>query len=243
MSTMAVSARGVPLFSESFNEDEWVKLKSEYQVGDITMLCCGAPAVPKTSANGLQFFAHYSDECSTAPESVWHVATKELIARELLKLGVTPYLEKPIPGKTPACKADVYFEFHNRKIAVEVQHSYQTLSEYFGRQTRYVQHKLECYWVVYPNKYMTLAKSLVKYRIKTEFGGSLPPNGSPCVPDLPIVYFSSSEAEKFIGGAGFFRSTMTDWLKSLLDRRFVFQDGIWVIIPNMTDIDIPELPA
>jgi len=230
MSNMAVSASGAPLFSEKFSEAEWLKLKGGYQLGELTMPCCGAPAVPKTSANGLQFFAHHSDECSSSPESIWHVPAKNVLVEELLELNVSPYLEKSGGKGRSTWKADVYFSCDHRDIAIEVQHSYQPLTEYLRRQERYVQDGIECYWLVYPEKYLALNKSLGKRRIKTEFEGKIPASGvMPCIPELPLVCLDSSEMGWVIRGAAFFRTTASDWLKSLLERRFVFCDGNWVI--------------
>ncbi|MDB0543936.1 hypothetical protein LBW62_22125 [Ralstonia solanacearum] len=44
-------------------------LKQPTQLGNFVMMCCKAPAVLKTSINGLPFFDHVSDECATAPET------------------------------------------------------------------------------------------------------------------------------------------------------------------------------
>ena len=155
MSEFAIRKSGIPLFPDELTEIEWTTLKESYAVGDIIMPCCGAAAIPKTSPNGLPFFSHHTDECSTSPESVWHVATKELIARYLTALNIEPYLEKQGGGGT--WKADVHFTHEGRNIAIEVQHSHQTLQDYLTRQKRYELDGVECYWLLYPKRYMTLA--------------------------------------------------------------------------------------
>lgn len=38
--------------------DQWLALQVNYQVGELLMLCCSAPAIPKISPNGYPFFAH-----------------------------------------------------------------------------------------------------------------------------------------------------------------------------------------
>lgn len=51
---------------------EWMRLQEGYRLGEFLMPCCDAPAVPKTSPLGLQFFAHAAGQCGGAPESIWH---------------------------------------------------------------------------------------------------------------------------------------------------------------------------
>lgn len=57
------------------------------------MPCCRSRAVLKTSINGLQFFAHHSDECATAPETIWHFQAKDLLYGTLGAFGVDPKTE------------------------------------------------------------------------------------------------------------------------------------------------------
>lgn len=230
MTSFAVSQDGKPVLAEGFNEHEWQSLKDSYKVGDLLMPCCMSPAIPKTSPNYLQFFAHLSDECTSSPESQWHLATKEAIVRELLSLGVEAQLEKAGRNTISAWKADVFFAVEGRQIAIEVQHSYQHMREYFDRQERYVQSGVEAYWLLYAPRYMTLTKSLSKHRIKTEFAGKLPDDGLfPCVPQLPIAHFDPSDEHGMVKGAGLFRATLQGWLKSLISNEFKYDTGAWII--------------
>ena len=230
MTSLAVSQDGKPVLAESFDEHDWQALKDSYKVGDLLMPCCMAPAIPKTSPNFLQFFAHFSDECASSPESQWHVASKEALVRELLSLGVEAQLEKAGRNAISAWKADVFFVVEERQIAIEVQHSYQHLREYFDRQERYVRSGVEAYWLLYSPRYMTLAKSLSKHRIKTEFAGKLPDGDLfPCVPQLPIAYFDPYDEQGMVKGARLFRATLEDWLKSLISNEFKYAAGAWRI--------------
>ena len=49
---------------------------------------CECLAIPKTSVNGIPFFAHYSDECTSAPETKWHLDAKELVVLSLGNMGI-----------------------------------------------------------------------------------------------------------------------------------------------------------
>lgn len=144
--------KGQKIYAGDFNETEWEELRTVSDLGHITMECCGARAVLKTSPGFLQFFAHYSDECATAPETKWHIEVKSLITKELALLGILCVEEKTGTSKDgKKWKADVYFEFNNRKIAIEVQHSYQHLKKYHERQKIYIDSGVECYWHIIPS--------------------------------------------------------------------------------------------
>lgn len=229
MTSLVISRNGKPVLAESFNERDWQALKDSYKVGDLLMPCCMAPAIPKTSPNFLQFFAHYSDECSSSPESQWHLATKEALVKELLSLGIEPKFEEPGRSAISAWKADVFFVVEERQIVIEVQHSYQHLRDYLSRQERYVQSGVDAYWLLYLPRYMTLSKSLLKHRIKTEFSGELLHGTLQCVPELPIACFDPSDEHGMVKGVKL-RATLKDWLKSLISNEFKYDTGAWTIV-------------
>jgi competence protein CoiA len=137
MLTFAVTVDGKPIFPESFSDSDWQSLKESYRVGDFITPCCRTPAIPKTSINFVRFFSHYSDGCASSPESLWHLSSKDHIARELASMGISAVLERPAGGAAAKLKSNVYFEANQRRIAVEVQHSYQHLSDYIKRQEKY----------------------------------------------------------------------------------------------------------
>jgi hypothetical protein len=135
--------------AHSLTEQEWVALKSTYVVGEYTMPCCSARAVPKTSPNGLQFFAHYSGECATAPETIWHRESKSILTTVLRRMGITCEEEGYDAVAGRKWMADVYFEANGRKIAIEIQRSYQHLDDFLRRQRRYEESGVECYLRIY----------------------------------------------------------------------------------------------
>jgi competence CoiA-like predicted nuclease len=121
-----------------FRPDEWEALKRASTLGDFRMACCQTPAVLKTSINGVRFFSHLSDECATAPETVWHQAGKEAVLGALRSLGLEGRDE--VPGQAPDGRkwtADVLFTTEGRTVAIELQRSPQTLREFLRRQERY----------------------------------------------------------------------------------------------------------
>lgn len=218
------------MLAENFNEHEWQALKDSYKVGDLLMPCCKTPAIPKTSPNSLQFFAHYSDECASSPESQWHITTKNALVKELFSLGMVPRDEVSGRSATSAWKADIFFVAGGRQIVIEVQHSYQHLRDYLRRQEKYVQSGVDSYWLLYTPRYMTLVQSLAKYRIKTEFGGKFPIGGFlPCISQLPITYFDPSDEHGMVKGARF-QTSLRDWLESLIRNEFRYDNGTWIIV-------------
>ncbi|CAK2014729.1 competence protein CoiA [Vibrio crassostreae] len=221
---------GTTIYSDDFDDESWIDLKNTYQIGDLKMLCCGATAVPKTSPNFKKFFAHRSGECATSPESQWHIRTKNELARVLSRLGINVQLEFSGKSKSGHWIADVYFEFETRRIAFEVQHSYQKLSDYQIRQARYVEAGIDCYWILYPPKYNTVCRSIYKYRTKYEFSDK-PTTGKiiQLLPDLPIVCLELNEDSLRIKGVGGLSISLQDYINSILGNSFCFDEnrGIW----------------
>jgi len=216
------------VLAESFNEHGWQALKDSYKIGDLLMPCCMTPAIPKTSPNFLQFFAHYSDGCASSPESQWHLATKEVLIKELLSLGVEPKFEEPGRSAKSAWKADIFFVVGERQIVIEVQYSYQHLRDYLRRQERYVQSGVSAYWLLYLPRYLTLSKSLMQHRIKTEFAGKLPKGTAQCIPQFPMACFELSDENGMVIGVKL-KVTLKDWLNSLILNEFKYEAGTWII--------------
>jgi competence protein CoiA len=230
MSNLAVTKEGRAVFADEYSEAQWEILKT-YTVGDLLMPCCMSPAIPKTSSNFLQFFAHYSDECNSSPESIWHLKTKEDICSILKHKNIPVELERTGQSSNGKWKADVYFEVEGRRIAIEVQKSYQHFTKYLERQKRYVDADVDSYWLLYKPRYNTLIKSLGKYRLKKDYGGKFPPEGyiSPCLPELPIAYYETEAEECSVKGACFFKSTLAQWIDSLVKNNFQCVENIWKI--------------
>lgn len=209
---------------------QWLELQRSYQVGSLIMSCCTSPAIPKVSANGHPFFAHAGGACSTSEESQWHLAAKTLVRSALEELGCRATTEEPGSGNAGRWQADVWAERGPTKLAVEIQHSYQSLRDYRDRQERYRTAGIQVLWLLRAERYMTLIKSMGKERLRSEFGGKFPPSGhfGPCVADVPVACLEF-EPEPLITGAGLFSASVPKLLEATLSGRFRWADGWWCI--------------
>jgi competence protein CoiA len=234
MSIFVINKHGNAVFADSYSDDDWLNLKEHYAIGDFLMPCCASPAVPKTSPNFLKYFSHYSDECASSPESMWHIDIKERVLKGLKALGIDALLEFTGHSKEGTWKADVYFEINNRKVAIEIQKSYQPLREYLKRQKRYSESKVETYWLLYQPHYITITKSLGKHKLKNEYSGKFPSEGYifPCIPELPIAYCQIEHDVCLVKGAGFFNCLISDWLNGILNMDFKYIEGQWKLGKN-----------
>lgn len=179
-----------PIYAGDYTTHEWDRLKGQslenpfaFKIG-----CCSSRAVLKTSINSLQFFAHYSDECATAPESKWHIAGKDMIVDALNLYGVNPRLKVSGGTGKDRWKADVYFEVGDRKIAIELQRSYQHLRDFVRRQEWYERYGVECYWLVRDEVAKPLGKSILRKRWNEEFNRTMPHDSF--FVNLPTFFFS-----------------------------------------------------
>jgi len=185
------------VYASQYTVAEWDALKAQ-SLSDpfaFKMPCCESRAVLKTSMNGVQFFAHYSDECATAPETVWHIEAKDLVFGALKLLGLNPRSEVPGGTAKDRWKADVYFEVGDRKIAIELQRSYQHLRDFIRRQERYARSGVECYWLVRYEVGRTLGKAIMTKRYRGEFNSVVPPHGH-MINTCPEFYFGMLIPEK-----------------------------------------------
>lgn len=232
MSNLAITMESEAVLANYYSEEQWATLKSNYSIGELLMPCCNTPAIPKTSPNFLQFFAHYSDECATSPESIWHLRTKDDICAVLRSKNISVKLERG--GKSSSGKwiADIYFEYEGRRIAIEIQKSYQHLNTYIKRQKKYKEGGVESYWLLYKPRYITLIKSLANHRIKNEFGGNFPPEGyvKPCLPELPIAYYDTENVPAIVKGTDFLNCSVECWVHAVMSKKFVCPDNNWKII-------------
>jgi hypothetical protein len=132
------------------DHEEWLVLKSSYRDGGITMVC-GEPGYPKTSPNGLQFFAHKSAACTKhegGRESPEHLQTKALVAAAGESHGFEVIVESPADDRSFI--VDVLLVRGNRRIAVEAQWSGQSDADFVRRTERYRAAGLEVLWLVGP---------------------------------------------------------------------------------------------
>lgn len=199
------------------------------QLGDFVMPCCQAPAVLKTSINGLPFFAHLSDECATAPETKWHRAGKAAVLAALDGIGIAGSEE--VPGKSPRgdkWEADVLFSVPGRTIAIELQRSYQHLRDFTRRQERYAASSVECYWLLRKETFFTLSKATSRVLLQRDFGNVFPQGGigTGMLPELPVAMLDT-EGTYLVQFGSFKSATVPAWLAGILNSSYQYRGGSW----------------
>lgn len=229
MTQSAWTRGGLPVDAATIPSAEWEGLKLAAQLGDFVMPCCKAPAVLKTSINGLPFFAHLSDECCTAPETKWHKAGKASVLAALAGMGIEGRDE--VPGCSPLgdkWEADVLFSVPGRTIVIELQRSYQHLRDFTRRQERYAASGAECYWLVRPETFMTLGKATSRLLLKRDFGNVFPSEGigTGMLPELPVAVLDT-EGKQLVQFGGFKTATVPVWLAGILDGAYQYRGGSW----------------
>lgn len=182
-----------PVYAGQYTREQWVTLKAQ-SLDDpfvFKMPCCASRAVLK----GLQFFAHYSDECATAPDTIWHIEAKDLVFGALKLFGLDPRSEAVGGTGKDRWRADVYVEMGERKVAIELQRSYQHLRDFVRRQERYARSGVECYWLVRHEVGRTLGKAIMTKHWKEEFDRKIPPHGH-MINTWPAFYFGMLISER-----------------------------------------------
>lgn len=230
MPPSARTRHGEPVWAGQFSATEWEALKLSSTFGDFVMPCCPAPAVLKTSLYGLQFFAHPSGECTTAPETVWHQTGKAMVMAAVRSLGFS--CQEEVTGGTGRMKwrADTCFHVGDRTVVIELQRSHQHLRDYLRRQERYLAAGVEAYWLVRDTNLQALAGAISQKRLKEEFGGTLPPGSFyPALPSLPWALLNTGD-EPDVRGPKLIVS-VASWVKALVERRYRYSltDGCWTI--------------
>lgn len=234
MPSSAITKAGIPVDAELIPSTEWSALKKGSSVGDFLMPCCQTPAIPKTSVRGVQFFAHLNDDCDTAPETQWHIEGKSAVLAALEAIGLAGASEVRGGVLGDEWQADTLFEFEGRKIAIELQRSYQTVDDYIARQERYARHKVECYWLTRRTNLSAVTKVTGLLRRKREWGGRFPPGRlgfSPLITEFPISVLLLGEVPK-VWHVGNTETALDVWLRAVIERRYVYDDGRWTIATN-----------
>lgn len=229
MTQVAWTRDGVPVDAASIPGIEWEALKQVAQLGDFRMPCCKAPAVLKTSINGLAFFAHLSDECDTAPETKWHKAGKAAVMAALTSMSIESRDE--VPGRSTSgdkWEADVLFSVSGRTIVIELQRSYQHLRDFTRRQERYAASGVESYWLVRKETFRTLGKATSRLLLRRDFGNVFPLGGigTGMLPELPVAMLET-EGEQVVQFGGFKTATVAGWLAGIIDGSFQYRGGSW----------------
>lgn len=229
MTQAAWTRDGIPVDASNIPVYDWEYWKQSSKLGDFVMPCCRAPAVLKTSINGLQFFAHHSNECATAPETKWHLAGKASVLAALINLGISG--QEEFPGSSPRgdrWEADVLFAIPGRTIAIELQRSYQHLRDYLRRQAIYKASGVECYWLVRREMFGALQKSATQILLKRDFNGAWPSGGIGLgmLPELPAAILDADNEHQVIFGM-FKTATMQQYLDGIIMGRYQYSTGVW----------------
>lgn len=231
MPSTAITKAGISINAEEIPLEKWKALKNESSVGDYLMPCCSTPAIPKTSVRGVQFFAHWNDECDTAPETQWHIEGKSSVLAALESIGVSGTSEVLGGVQGDEWIADTIFEYEQRKIVIELQRSYQTVDNYIARQERYARYCVECYWLTRRINLSAITKVTGRMRMKREWGGKFPPGKKgfyPLLNDFPISVLQLGVNPK-VWHLGNTECGLVDWLRAIIDRKYVYNDGCWFI--------------
>lgn len=231
MATSAWTRTGQPVDASLLSNVEWDALKQTAQLGDFVMPCCQSPAVLKTSVNGVPFFAHLTDVCATAPETIWHQEGKVAVLAALEGLGIVGRSE--VPGESEGgglWKADVFFAVGDRKIAIELQRSYQHLRDFIRRQERYASAGVECYWLVRKDVFMTLSGSTARLLLRRDCGGKFPPGGigTGMLPELPVAVLIPDDSQPVSFGLGK-AASLTTWLTGIINGEYQYLAGSWCL--------------
>lgn len=229
MTQAAWTRHGQPVDANDFTGPDWESLKLSTQLGDFVLPCCKAPAVLKTSINGLPFFAHLSDECATAPQTKWHREGKAAVLAALNRMGLEGREE--VPGKSSTgdkWEADVQFGAPGRTIVIELQRSYQHLRDFKRRQERYAASGVECYWLLRGETFGTLAKATLRELWQRE-SVRMPPweaLGTGMLPELPAAMLALAEPPVVHFGQ-LKSATIPAWLEGILDGTYSYRSGTW----------------
>lgn len=216
------------------NAEEWRRLQTSYQVGELLMPCCEAAAIPKTSPYGLQFFAHAGGQCSSSPEGLWHLKGKEKVAQTAREMGIPAFIEH---SSIHGWRSDVWLMIEEAPVAVEIQHSYQHIRDYRRRQKRYMEHGVRCLWLVMAKPYKTLMDSSLKVRWVEEFSRSKWPAGegvfSRDIPPVGLLNLDQDQNPRVNGPR--LVASLHDVLQAFVENRFVWDRGAWIIDSSAAD--------
>lgn len=166
---------GEAVYAFKYVDDEWTELKVENRERRcLTMSCCGAGVVLKTSKLGTRFFAHSRiGECATSPETAEHLLAKSIIAKAVQIAGweVSTEFAKHSPAGVEWV-ADVMATKEHRSVAIEVQWSRQEQEETKRRQERYWRSRVRGLWLMrHPNLLVEKETPMFRLRYKEDSHG------------------------------------------------------------------------
>jgi hypothetical protein len=128
------------------SEERWKNLviASRKKQVKVTMCCCGARGIPRKGSR-RPHFAHFrrSDNCNYNDESKEHEEAKSIIAQACLDAGWEVDTEVSGPGY----EADVMATRDDKKVAFEVQLSYQTKDVTEERRSKFESDNVKDFWL------------------------------------------------------------------------------------------------
>lgn len=130
--------------------ERWAEMKAA-PLGAYLIRRSNLPAVLKQNVRGTRWFAARPGESDPnwKPTSPEHEFAQVRMVKALRAAGFNARIEEP--GSTPAgerWEADVFIDSADRKIAIEVQMSQQTMDEYERRSQKYLQSSVKVVWLV-----------------------------------------------------------------------------------------------
>lgn len=146
---LRAALHGTDIHAFRYTEENWSALRAAPERALLVMPCCGERAIPKTSALGSKFFSHYRKpiDCDSAPESKEHILLKEIASKAALAAGwnvTTEYAGASSDGTHWI--ADVFCTKNKARIALEIQLSKQSASQFSYRQNRYKDSGVRAAW-------------------------------------------------------------------------------------------------
>jgi len=233
MPISCLSSDGKIIISLDFDMVSWKELKVNYKNSGLCLKCCNAPAVPKTSNLGMQFFAHKSDSCGEGGESLEHLKCKELIIKAARKIAWVALPEEE--GKDPegnAWRADILCSNYDNKIVFEVQLASQTFEEYKKRTEQYLRSGLKCVWFTETRCHSSISKQMILDRIHSksikDAIGHFPDRE-----DLPIFQIDVTNINNIFvffpwrQGNGPFKIPLDDFVVGYLSGALTFSESKW----------------
>ncbi len=139
---------GKEVQSWTYTRKEWKELDAAKKRGDIeiTMCCCGSPAILRAGSR-IQHFAHYPgskpETCNWKRKSPEHEKVQYIIAKACHEAGWQAEIEVPGPGYI----ADVLATKDDKRIAFEVQLERQTLEGTIERREKFAADDVKDYWL------------------------------------------------------------------------------------------------
>ena len=151
MALRCLTLRGESIEAGGLTEDEWGDLKREAITDrNLTIPCCSAEAVFRTSRNGTRYFAHRRrGDCSSKRETEAHRVLKNAALKAARDAGWIACTEAS--GTSPDGRtwtADVLAEKDGVTLAIEIEWPQQDNDELWRRQRQFQQSGMRAVWLL-----------------------------------------------------------------------------------------------